>query len=403
MKRQLMKRYGGSPTESPSSPAKTAAYSVSNDKTIDSFGHHQQIPYVYDHVVQQHAAATMQYFQPQIVAPINSNDSNNLFSQAALSSYQQMQYQSHLLLQQQQQQWNQTPQPPLPPPPMSQPPPPPPPPQQQQSSNNGLPYFNPSFPPPQMATAPSSYSTPPRQNRNNSSTRSGGGRNGSAAARRNRSGSSSASSPRQPSTATKSGGAVNPFNNWSPQPFESDSSPNMAINKKPKRKPMSSHYTTKEWNPLDAIKALELEREITLMQHKPMLIVKFPDPELNKEIIKSFSTHIQNVHFQQPSTARYFSFPININILILKMRISHLKYRYCFVQLKSGSDLEKVKAELSEVSFGTGKLTVELKSGQNLTPEVLFNIFVDHCLFILNYGKSTFRFVRKTSIRTQFM
>lgn len=67
---------------------------------------------------------------------------------------------------------------------------------------------------------------------------------------------------------------------------------------------MSSHYTSKEWNPEDALKALALEKELSLVQHSPMLILKFPDPELNKDIIKTFSPHIQNVHFQQPSTPR---------------------------------------------------------------------------------------------------
>lgn len=79
----------------------------------------------------------------------------------------------------------------------------------------------------------------------------------------------------------------------------------MTINKKAKRKPMSAHYTSKEWSPEDAIKALALEKEVSVAQKTPMLILKFPDPELNKDIIKAFSPLIENVHFQQPSTPRY--------------------------------------------------------------------------------------------------
>ena len=36
--------------------------------------------------------------------------------------------------------------------------------------------------------------------------------------------------------------------------------------------------------------------------------------------------------------------------------------RYCFVQIKSGLDLDKVKEELSQVPFGVGKLGVQLKN-----------------------------------------
>lgn len=77
------------------------------------------------------------------------------------------------------------------------------------------------------------------------------------------------------------------------------------VNKKPKRKPMSSRMNhKKEWNREDAIKALQLEQEFNKMQKLPMLILKFPDPDVNKEIVRGYSTSIENVHFQQPSTSR---------------------------------------------------------------------------------------------------
>lgn len=77
------------------------------------------------------------------------------------------------------------------------------------------------------------------------------------------------------------------------------------VNKKQKRKPMSSRMNhKKEWNRDDALRALALEREFNKMQKLPMLILKFPDPDVNKEIVRGYSNTIENVHFQQPSTAR---------------------------------------------------------------------------------------------------
>lgn len=114
----------------------------------------------------------------------------------------------------------------------------------------------------------------------------------------------------------------------------------MTINRKAKRKPMSTRYTRKkEWVEEDAIRALNLENEFSKLQRMPMLILKFPDPELNKEIVKRYSNMIDNVHFQQPSTARY-----------------------CFVQLKNEADIDVVREELRQITFGTGKLQVEKKN-----------------------------------------
>ena len=79
-----------------------------------------------------------------------------------------------------------------------------------------------------------------------------------------------------------------------------------AVYKKGKRKPLSIHYTTKEWNREDAERALLVEQEFNKSQRTQMLILKFPDPELSKDIVKKFSPHIEYVHFQQPSTPRLF-------------------------------------------------------------------------------------------------
>lgn len=92
---------------------------------------------------------------------------------------------------------------------------------------------------------------------------------------------------------------------YSPIQEATDMDKIIKVNKKSKRKPMSSRMNhKKEWNRDDAIKALELEQEFNKMQKLPMLILKFPDPDVNKEIVRGYSKSIENVHFQQPSTAR---------------------------------------------------------------------------------------------------
>lgn len=45
-------------------------------------------------------------------------------------------------------------------------------------------------------------------------------------------------------------------------------------------------------------------------------------------------------------------------------------YRYCFVQLKPESDIEEVKKEISEIDFGTGKISVENKITRHEVAEV---------------------------------
>lgn len=127
---------------------------------------------------------------------------------------------------------------------------------------------------------------------------------------------------------------------------------------------MSAQNSSKEWNAEHAAQALQLERSV--VAHKnPMLILKFPDPELNKDIIKGFSSSIENVHFQQPSTPRYFRF-----FSMLVLFIYCILFRYCFVQLKPDADLAKVKEELSQITFGTGKIIAEYKNSSSISHDV---------------------------------
>lgn len=67
---------------------------------------------------------------------------------------------------------------------------------------------------------------------------------------------------------------------------------------------MPLYFTTKEWNREDAIKAIEFEKEMITDRGGPMLILKFPDPKLSRDIIKNYANEIENVHFHKPSTPR---------------------------------------------------------------------------------------------------
>lgn len=61
----------------------------------------------------------------------------------------------------------------------------------------------------------------------------------------------------------------------------------------------------KDWTFTEAEQALNCEKEYNKRHKNQSLIIKFPDLELNKEIVSKFHNSIENVHFQQPSTARF--------------------------------------------------------------------------------------------------
>ncbi|XP_055625269.1 uncharacterized protein LOC129767968 [Toxorhynchites rutilus septentrionalis] len=94
------------------------------------------------------------------------------------------------------------------------------------------------------------------------------------------------------------------------------------------------------WNRSDAAKALLFEtKAIELLKSPHVLVLRFPDPELNKEIVQSYSTSIETVIFHRPSTPRY-----------------------CLVHLKPDADVDSVIQQLSKISFGSGKIAVERKT-----------------------------------------
>lgn len=74
---------------------------------------------------------------------------------------------------------------------------------------------------------------------------------------------------------------------------------------KKKRKPMSKSYPSSKWDEKDAEKALQAEKDFTKNLKNQSLIIRFPDPELSKDIVKQFHSAIENVHFPQASTPRY--------------------------------------------------------------------------------------------------
>lgn len=109
---------------------------------------------------------------------------------------------------------------------------------------------------------------------------------------------------------------------------------------KKKKKPLSQNLPArKEWTTEDAERALAVEREYNKLHKNPSLIIKFPDLELNRDIVSSFSPLIESVHFQQPSTPRF-----------------------CFVTLSDSSRIKEVIETLNKTKFGLGYLCAEPKN-----------------------------------------
>ncbi|XP_058838330.1 uncharacterized protein LOC131694008 [Topomyia yanbarensis] len=127
----------------------------------------------------------------------------------------------------------------------------------------------------------------------------------------------------------------------SKQTLTAASSSSPASPAKPIVRPELSQPARKmNWNRNDAVKALMVEaRAIELLKSPHVLVLRFPDPELSKEIVQGYSASIENVIFHRPSTPRY-----------------------CMVHLKPDADVERVILQLSKISFGAGKIVVERKT-----------------------------------------
>ncbi|KOX78025.1 Protein painting of fourth [Melipona quadrifasciata] len=111
------------------------------------------------------------------------------------------------------------------------------------------------------------------------------------------------------------------------------------VKKNKQRKPMSQSYPSRPWNREDAERALKIENEYNKTVKAQSLIIKFPDPDLNKDIVREFHPGIQNIHFQSPSGPRY-----------------------CFIQMAESVDIDEAIKELEKIPFGVGHLKVERKS-----------------------------------------
>lgn len=109
---------------------------------------------------------------------------------------------------------------------------------------------------------------------------------------------------------------------------------------KAKRKAMSMRYKlSKSWSEQGALMALKAEEtNVRKLQKDIILILRFPDPEISREVVKSYCPDIESVHFQL-----------------------NFAPRYCLVHLKPGTDVEKTIDDLSKIKFGTGFLSVEIK------------------------------------------
>ncbi|XP_055535223.1 uncharacterized protein LOC129724379 isoform X3 [Wyeomyia smithii] len=113
-----------------------------------------------------------------------------------------------------------------------------------------------------------------------------------------------------------------------------------SVIKSPAAKTNATSPRIMNWNKTDAVKALLVEtKAIELLKSPRALILRFPDPELNKEIVQSYSSSIENVVFHRPSAPRY-----------------------CMVHLKPDADVERVIQQLSQITFGVGKISVERKT-----------------------------------------
>ncbi|XP_011504632.1 PREDICTED: myb-like protein X [Ceratosolen solmsi marchali] len=130
---------------------------------------------------------------------------------------------------------------------------------------------------------------------------------------------------------------------------EQDIKEEVVVKKNKQRKPMSQSYSSRPWNREDAEKALKIENEYNKTVKAQSLIIKFPDPDLNKDIVREFHPGIQNIHFQSPSGPRY-----------------------CFIQMAENINIDQAIKELGKIPFGIGHLKVERKSlrdEDNPTPE----------------------------------
>lgn len=96
-----------------------------------------------------------------------------------------------------------------------------------------------------------------------------------------------------------------------------------------KKKPLSQNVPSiRSWTPEDAMRALAVEKVHNKHSNDHSLIIRFPDLPLNKDIVSKFHPAIDNVHFQQPSTARYC-------YVTLDVIIQHYQFHLCITNVNT--------------------------------------------------------------------
>lgn len=75
-------------------------------------------------------------------------------------------------------------------------------------------------------------------------------------------------------------------------------------NKGGQKEGTSQSFHSRPWNREDAMKALALEHECQKSSSDQNVVIRFPDPELSKEIVRKLHPAIESVHFQAPSGSR---------------------------------------------------------------------------------------------------
>ncbi|XP_044751897.1 uncharacterized protein LOC123311859 [Coccinella septempunctata] len=118
-----------------------------------------------------------------------------------------------------------------------------------------------------------------------------------------------------------------------------------------RKKPLSQSVPAKRaWTDEEAQMAINVERDYNKLFKNHSLKIKFPDQELNRDIVSKFHPSIETVYFQQPSNPRF-----------------------CFVTLTEGANPTKVIEQLNKIEFGQGYLSAEYKKDredeQNVGPE----------------------------------
>ncbi|KAI9576727.1 uncharacterized protein LOC119642205 isoform X1 [Glossina fuscipes] len=152
---------------------------------------------------------------------------------------------------------------------------------------------------------------------------------------------------RQPAiTSTPNDNSINQHNNIM-ENETANAEPSKSSLRKCRRKTMSARYgIPKEWSRECAIQALQAEEKFSeRTERAPTLVLRFPDPEVNREIVSNYSPDIAYVYFMQSSASRY-----------------------CTVRLKREANVQKVIETISKIPFGTGFITAELKSNPSPKP-----------------------------------